>query len=78
MSDQPVTWLKAKYRRSDRTDGHTSKHNDGTRRRASPRRKLNDQAKVAQHANQPIVTLVLLANGKRRFVKEPRRTENYV
>ena len=66
------TWLKQKYAADKPAGSHKSKHNDNTKRRAQPRRKLNDKERAAQQARQPLVTLVLLANGKKRFVREPR------
>lgn len=60
------TWLKKKYTVGKLT-GHTSKHNDGTRRKL--KRKLSDAQKVAVHAKQPRVVLHVSQTGKRRFVR---------
>lgn len=70
------TWLKHKYAVQKRTGGYRSGHNDGVRR-GTQRRKLNDKAKLQVSATQPRVTLLLLPNGKRRFVRElPEKKES--
>jgi hypothetical protein len=62
-------WLKNKYSRNRSTGSYRSSHNDsGTRGRR--RRKANDAERAAMRATQPLVTLVLLPGGKRRFVRE--------
>lgn len=61
-----VTWMKKKYTVGKLT-GHTSKHNDGTRRKL--KRKLSDAQKVRVHALQPCVVLHVSSTGKRRFVR---------
>lgn len=63
--------LRAKYRRGGSTGGYKSKHNDGTKRRATPRRKVSDKLKQEIRATQPLVTLALLPSGKRRFERRP-------
>lgn len=64
--------LKGKYRAQRSTGRYKSKHNDGTRRRATSRTKVNDKRKVEILASQPLVTLWVLPSGKRRFVREER------
>lgn len=66
-------WLKAKHADAKPTGKYKSKHNDGTKRRARPRRKATDKERAAIHATQPLVTLELLPNGKRRFTREVAR-----
>jgi hypothetical protein len=64
--------LKRKYAVDKPTGKYKSKHNDGAKRRARPRRKLGDKERAVAQANQPLVTLVLLPTGKKTFVREPR------
>lgn len=63
------TWLKKKYAAEKRRSGNLSHHNDG-KRRVAPRRKLKDRDRADVQARQPLVTLVLLPSGKRRFTRE--------
>lgn len=63
------TWLKAKHADAKPTGKYKSKHNDGAKKRATPRRKATDKERAAIHASQPLVTLELLPNGKRRFTR---------
>lgn len=70
-----VTWLKAKYKASKRAGNYKSKHNDGSKRRA-PKRAISEKEKARQRATQPLVTLHVLPNGKKRFVKEMRSEES--
>jgi len=67
------TWVKKKYVTGKQNSRYKSKHNDGTRRRL--KRKVGDAAKLRIRASQPLVTLVLLPTGKRRFVREERGAE---
>lgn len=67
-------WLKAKHASDKPAGRYKSKHNDGTKRRVKPKRKATDKERAAMSATQPLVTLVLLPSGKRRFTKELRET----
>lgn len=70
----PVTWLKAKYKMNKRTGPYKSRHNDGAKRRV--KRPISEKERAQIRASQPLVTLHILPNGKRRFVKETRSEEN--
>lgn len=63
-------WLKSKHASDKPVGKYKSKHNDGAKRRTRPKRKATDKERAAIHATQPLVTLVLLPSGKRRFVRE--------
>lgn len=65
----PHTWVKKKYTMDKSVGKYKSKHNDGKRRSDAPRRKMNDKQKIEIAASQPLVTLVILSNGKRRFTR---------
>lgn len=62
---------KRKYTRNKSVGGNKPSSNDSTRRRAG-KHKVSDKRKLEIQASQPRVTMVLLPNGKRRFVHEPR------
>lgn len=64
------TWIKAKYTSNKHGSRYKSKHNDGTRRGAVRRKITNDRIKAQIRDSQPLVTMVLLPNGKVRFVRE--------
>lgn len=64
------TWVKAKYLRGKQNGKYKSKHNDGTRRGAARRKITNERVKAEIRASQPLVTMVLLPNGKVRFVRD--------
>jgi hypothetical protein len=66
-----VQWVKAKYLRPKTGGRYRSSSNDsGTK--GKTRRKATDAQRAAMRATQPLVTLVLLPSGKRRFVHETR------
>lgn len=62
-----VTWIKKKYLVGKLT-GHTSKHNDGLRRKLK-RKVTSDVVRAQIKASQPYVVLQVSATGKRRFVR---------
>lgn len=64
--------LKQKYAQPKSVGGNKSKHNDGTKRRARPKRKATDRERAVIQATQPLVTLVVLQSGKKKFIHEWR------
>lgn len=67
----PVQWIKSKYTQPKTRGKYKSSSNDSGAR-GKNRSKVNDRERAVIQARQPIVTLLLLPSGKRRFVRQER------
>jgi hypothetical protein len=68
----PVQWLKAKYRKPKPVGKYKSSLTGDSTKRRPNKHKMSDKRKLEIKAEQPLVTMVLLPSGKRRFVREKR------